>query len=207
MILKYLFSICLILILRGVSFSQDSFNTNLDIVQNLIEESLTPLGNKLLILGKDNFYSIKIDNNNQAGSYLLDKIIRRFNDYKLIIGEDSDSTDYITVIKNPYIRTGYKKIFTDRILGTKKVQREVIVSYEIELMNKKTSSIEYSLNFNKSFKDNFDLDKLGLVEDNRYKFSRSTLPAESKLNEILFPSIIIAASAAAIVLFFIIRSK
>ncbi len=204
---KYLLCIFLFLILRGISFCQNYTVNNLTSVDKLINESFTPLSNKLLILGKENFYEVSIGENTPEQVYLVETIMNRFRDFKLIIGEDSDSIDYIIIFKNPVINTKYKKIFVDNILGTKKVEREVKVSYDLDLINKKDSSLVYSQSFDKKIRDNFDLDKFNSVEDNRYPFSQSILPEESTADNFFYPAIIIFTSAAAIILFFVIRSN
>ena len=207
MILKCLLTCISLVLLRGILFSQESSATNLEIIGRLLNESFTPVSNKLLILGDDNLYQLVFDDKSEEGLYIFDNFKRNFDKYKLIIGEDSDSVDYKLVFRNPSIRTNYKTIFTEKVLGTKKVQREVVVSYDIDVIDKKNSSVIYDINFSKNIKDSFDLDKLNYIEDKRYLFSRSSLPAVNNVNEILYPLIILTASAAAIILFFIIRSK
>ncbi len=197
----------LLLILRGISFSQENFISNLSVIDRLIDESYASLSNKLMILGKDNFYRIILESERPENSYFTESLRRKYFDYKLIMNEDSDSIDYNIVFKNPVFNVRYKRIFTDNLLGTKRVEREVTVTYNIELTDKRNSAIVYTQNFNRKFKDSFDLDKLNFVEDKRHPFSRAELPQENSFNQILFPSIIITASAAAIILFFIIRSK
>lgn len=206
MVLKYLLCIIILLSAGGILFSQGNVRTNVDAAGSLIEESLIPLNNKLLILGRDNLYGIMIDDN-EAGEYILDNIKRKFADYRIVFGENSDSIKYRIIFKNPKITTRYKKIFTDNILGTKKVEREVAVSYDADVVDNKSSTVIYNLNFDKKFKDDFNLENLTYIENQRYKFSRSSLPDESNADKILFPSLIIGASAAAIILFFVIRSK
>jgi hypothetical protein len=205
--LKYLLCFFLFLILREISFCQETIVNNLSLADRLIYDSFNPLGNKLLLLGRDNFYEVILDNNNQEQVYFLESLKNRFPDFKFIIGEDSDSIDFKIIFKNSIINTKYKNIFVDNIFGTKKVKREVTVSYELELLNKKDSSLIYSQNFDKKIKDSFDLDKLNLVEDNRYLFTQSILPEEGTVNQLLFPALIVATSAVAIILFFIIRSN
>ncbi|MEO8446078.1 MAG: hypothetical protein ABI528_01215 [bacterium] len=206
MILKYLLCIILVLSAGGNLFSQGNIRTNVDAAGSLIDESLIQLNNKLLILGKDNLYGIMIDDN-ESGEYILDNIKRKFPEYRIVFRENSDSIKYRIIFKNPIITTRYKKIFTDNILGTKKVQREVAVSYDADVIDNSNSSVIYNLNFNKKFKDDFNLENLNYIENQRYKFSRSSLPDENNTDKILFPSLIIGASAAAIILFFVIRSK
>jgi len=210
--LKYLLCIFYFLILRGISFSQDNFDSNISIVNKLADESFLSLGNKMTVLGKDKFYKVVFDPGNQSGTYLFERFRTGFYDYKLIINENSDSIDYVIAFKDPLITTKYKRIFTDNVLGVKKIEREIRVSYDLELKNyvsSETDSLHSLLkqNFNKKSKDNIDLDKLGYIEDKRYNFSSSELPEENTLNQILFPAIIITVSAAAIILFFTIRSK
>lgn len=205
--LKYLLCIFFFLTIRGISFSQDRFTTNLEIVNSLIDESFISLNNNLLISGKDKFYLVLFDPSVPESSYLFERFKNRFYDYKLIINEDSDSIDYKIVFKTPVIKTKYNRIFTDQLLGTKKVEREISVSYGSELEEKDSSKILYKQNFNKKAKDSLDLDKVSIAEDKRFNFSSSNLPEESTLNQVLFPAIIIGISAAAIILFFTIRSK
>jgi hypothetical protein len=210
--LKYLLCIFYFLILRGISFSQDDFDNNISTVNKLIDESFFSIRNKMTESGKDKFYRISFDQDNQSAAYIFDRFKTAFYDYKLIINENSDSVDYVIAFKNPFISTKYKKIFTDNVLGVKKIVREITVSYNLELSaitNQASDSLQNILNqnFNKKSKDNIDLDKLGYAEDKRYKFSSSDLPEENTLNKIMLPAIIIAASAAAIILFFTIRSK
>lgn len=204
---KYLLCIFLFIILRGISFSQSESLTNLSEIDKLINEAFDPFGNKLMLLGKENFYDLSVDRNNEQQLYLIESIRRKFNSYKFLVNDDSDSIDYLVAIKNPKIEVRYNNFFTDRILGTKRVAREVLVSYDLEVTNKKESVIVYKNRFSKKSKSSFELDKLTLIEDNRFQFTVSTLPEENAANKFLFPAIIIAASAAAVVLFFTIRSK
>jgi len=207
MILKCLLCIFSLLILRGTSFSQENTITNLNAVDNLINESLDPFSNKLLQLGEENFYNLVTEESSEQHLYLIESIKRKFNNYKILVNEDSGSIDYLVTIKNPKIEIKYNRFFTDKILGTKKVAREVLVSYDLELINTKNSLSIFKKHFYKKIKDSFDLDKFSFVNDNRYSFSRSVLPEESSLNKFLFPAILIVTSAAAIILFFTIRSK
>lgn len=204
--LKYFLFLFLILNQANISLSQQT-TSNLQNINKLIEESFIPLNNKLLILGSDKLYQVIMDGEQEDDLYLFEKFKQDFRNYKLIIGESTDSADYILRFKSPQIETGYKKIFTDRVLGTKKVKREVTVSYDLDVINKDNSLNIYGNNFNKTIRDNFDLDKLSFVEDANYPFSQSDLPEEDTFSQVLFPAIIIAATSAAIILFFVIRSK
>lgn len=147
------------------------------------------------------------DNTDALNEYVAGRFRNNFRDYKILINETSDSSDYKIVLSNTEIKTNYIKIFTDKVLGTKKLEREITVNYDVKITAKDSSDVILIQNFNKKAKDNIDLDKLDFSEDKRYSFSSSKLPEENTVNQILFPAIIITVSAAAIILFFTIRSK
>ena len=146
------------------------------------------------------------DNNDQLNEYVAGRFRNNFREYKLQFNENSDSADFKIFLSNTEINTNYKKIYTDNVLGTKKLEREIEVKYDIKFTGKDSAEIIFVQNFNKISKDNIDLDKLEFSEDKRYSFSSSELPEENSVNQILFPAIIITVSAAAIILFFTIRS-
>lgn len=93
------------------------------------------------------------------------------------------------------------------MLGTKKIERDITVKYDIKITGKDSTEVIFVQNFSKKAKDNIDLDKLKFSEDSRFSFSSSELPEENTVNQILFPAIIITVSAVAIILFFTIRSE
>jgi len=142
----------------------------------------------------------------RAEKYVAGRFRNNFREYKLQFNENSDSADFKIFLSNTEINTNYKKIFTDNVLGTKKLEREIEVKYDIKFTGKDSTEVIFVQNFNKISKDNIDLDKLEFSEDKRYSFSSSELPEENSVNQILFPAIIITVSAAAIILFFTIRS-
>ncbi len=146
------------------------------------------------------------DNNDQLNEYVAGRFRNNFREYKLQFNENSDSADFKIFLSNTEINTNYKKIYTDNVLGTKKLEREIEVKYDIKFTGKDSAEVIFVQNFNKISKDNIDLDKLEFSEDKRYSFSSSELPEENSVNQILFPAIIITVSAAAIILFFTIRS-
>ncbi len=204
--LKYFLSIALFIIHGSISYPQ-SDRSNIEIIDRLIDESLVPVANRLTILGTDKLYELHSSGNDDAESYLFESLTRQYQKFRFLLGEESDSSAYKIEISRPVIKVEYKKIYTDDLLGTKRVQRVVRVSYNLQVISIKDPSNISSINFDRSTKDSFDLDKLDLVQDRRYSFSEALLPEESDLNKILLPALIVLASAATIALFFIIRSK
>lgn len=215
--LKYLLCILIffqIIILRGIVFSQTNSLANLVQIDKLINESLVPVENEILLLGKDKFYNLSVnskDGNSDQKSYLISLIKNKLSGYKLLIDADSaeysDSIDYNILFKNVVFKTVYKSIYNDNLLGTKMVNRVISVSYDVIITDERTSSQIFNKNFNKKTEDSFKIDEQNLVEDRRYNFSQSNLPEESSLNKVIYPAVIILASAIAIILFFTIRSK
>jgi hypothetical protein len=187
--------------------------SNLNITDRLLDEALMEIENKLTVLGKENLYSVKIVGANASGNYLKQKFRQFFNTYKMIYenGFDAvnsiDSVDYEISIREAVITPRYNRIFTSGFLGTRKVEREIILSFKTEIKDLQTNEVVFEKSFLKRFKDNFDLDKQLFIEDRRYDFTRSELPDEGFLNKIIIPAAVIIASAVAIILFFTIRSK
>jgi hypothetical protein len=101
----------------------------------------------------------------------------------------------------------YKKIFDEDIIGTKKVEREITVKYDLTLEDKKNLYEVFRNKFSNRNKDSFNLDEQSLIEDRNYDFSRSAIPEENTVNHLLYPALIIMSTAAAIILFFTIRSN
>lgn len=215
--LKYLLCILIffeIIILRGISFSQTNSVTNLVQIDKLINESLVPVENEILILGKDKFYNLSVeskDGNSDQKSYLITLIKNKLSGYKILIDADSaeysDSINYNILIKDILLKTRYVSTYNDNLLGTKKIRREILVSYDVVITDISNSSEIFKKKFNKKTEDSFNADEQNTVEDRRYNFSQSNLPEENSLNKLIYPAIIILASAIAIVLFFTIRSK
>jgi len=217
--LKYLFCILFIILIiittRAILFSQENNKTNLFLIDRLVNESLIPLGNELTILGKENLYNLYIEGNDEQRAYLNTAAKLKFADYRIIITSDTlnlsdnitDSADYNIIIKNTGLRTNYSSIFTDKILGMKKLERIITVSYTLSIRKNDAAFLINEMNIKKSFKDSINLGDQNQLEDKRYTFSQDELPLENSVNNLLFPAILILSSAAAIILFFVIRSK
>ncbi|HMS63643.1 MAG TPA: hypothetical protein PKD83_00155 [Ignavibacteria bacterium] len=218
--LKYLlcilifFEIIILFILRGISYSQTGSESNLNNIDKLLDESLIPVENELLLLGNDKIYNLSVEygtENPEQQSYLIALIKRKFSGYKILINADtvefSDSINYNLFINNPSLNTRYLSIYTDNVLGTKKIKREISVSYSVKISDSGNSSVVFAKDISKKLVDSFNIDDQNVVEDKRYSFSRSNLPEENSLNQLIYPAVIILASAVAIILFFTIRSK
>lgn len=209
--IKYLLLFLFLFTIRGISFSQENSSSNLSEINKLIEESLIPLENKLILLGKEKLYLLSDESNSVQGDYILKILKRNLSGYKILLKagntDFSDSVDYLIKIAQPSIKTLYKKIFDEDIIGTKKVEREITVKYDLTLEDKKNIYEVFRNKFSNRHKDSYNLDEQSLIEDRNYDFSRSAIPEENTVNHLLYPALIIISTAAAIILFFTIRSN
>ncbi len=197
--------------MRGISFCQVGSSSNLYEINRLIEESLTPLENNLIILGKDKLYLLTDESRSIPGAYITKIIKSKFSGYRILVNSGNadytDSADYLINIKRPSIKTLYKKIYDEDIHGMKKVEREIKVAYDLSLTERKSLFDVFRNNFSKKSKDSFNIEERNLIEDRNFDFSRSELPEENAMNQIVYPALIILSTAAAIILFFTIRSN
>ena len=209
--IKYLLLFLFLFTIRGISFSQENRSSNLSEINKLIEESLIPLENKLILLGKEKLYLLSDESKSIQGDYILKILKRNLSGYKILLKpgntDFTDSIDYIIKIAQPSIKTLYKKIFDEDIIGTKKVEREITVKYDLTLEDKKNLYEVFRNKFSNRNKDSFNLDEQSVIEDRNYDFSRSAIPEENTVNHLLYPALIIISTAAAIILFFTIRSN
>ena len=209
--IKYLLLFLFLFTIRGISFSQENRSSNLSEINKLIEESLVPLENKLILLGKEKLYLLSDESKSIQGDYILKILKRNLSGYKILLKpgntDFTDSVDYIIKIAQPSIITLYKKIFDEDIIGTKKVEREITVKYDLTLEDKKNLYEVFRNKFSNRNKDSFNLDEQSVIEDRNYDFSRSAIPEENTVNHLLYPALIIMSTAAAIILFFTIRSN
>ncbi|MBV6479167.1 MAG: hypothetical protein HGGPFJEG_01928 [Ignavibacteria bacterium] len=209
--LKYLLCILIFTILRGIVFSQDKDVSNLYLIDKLIDESLVPLENVLEIRGKDVLYNLILNADNIQQTYFSESIKKKFPDFGFLTNlKENVATEKKIVnvfIKNPEIKVRYTGTHTDNFLGSKIVERVVSVKYEIKLLNSDDSSVVYSDKFSKKIKSNFNINNIAMVEDERFPFTKSVIPDEDTLNKLILPAVVILASAAAVILFFTIRSK
>ena len=149
-------------------------------------------------------YFFQIDAKSEVTDFFINGMRRFLGDYK-IITEDPDKRDYSVILKNIRLEIKYIKAKSD-ILLNKKYERKVIFAYDIMFRDKESSEV-----FSKSISDNFEdilySEYISDAELSGYSFTKGQIPEETLFEKLLIPGVILAASAVAIVLFFIIRSK
>ncbi len=192
-------------------YSQNNDNSvserNIDIFSRQLDAAFNELENQLVIAGNDKLYHLRFSKESDENDYLLLKLKQRFGSYKLLTGNSVNNADYDIVFENTKLKTNYKDIFSSSFLSSKKVKRKIEVKYFNKIIDNSTNVEIYSNNINESYEDDFLLDNLEQVENSSYEFTKGQLPEENLLDKVLIPAVVVGASAVAIILFFVIRSK
>ncbi|MBS1514684.1 MAG: hypothetical protein JSS63_06615 [Bacteroidetes bacterium] len=176
--------------------------TNLENIDALLESSFELLGDRL-ILNKEKVYLLEINApDNETESYFKSKIKSRFADYK-IISDANLGSDAKIVIDSLALDTKYLRLFEKDLLGNKYIKRQATVKYYCSVLITNVQGYR----FNQSFTDDFALDDLSLVESDKFFFAQGVIPPQSFFSKYLVPSLVILASAAAVILFFTVRNK
>ncbi|GAB4299403.1 MAG: hypothetical protein Kow0098_25860 [Ignavibacteriaceae bacterium] len=191
----------LILLLSVLTYSQSK--TNLQVCNELVDSSLQkviqkiPAGSKniILTLSLGNDYSV-FSNNIYAGLQNAG--------YKISVDDSGIKGELIRlnyVIDNVSVK--YSDLYRDGIWGDYYLKRTVLLSGSYSILGKQniTDSFIYSAT------DSVRNEEIKLLENSSYEFTRSEKPAEPFLSSLLEPVIAISAAAAAVILFFSIRSK
>jgi len=205
-----LFCIVLLLLTKNIYSQNNEYTSpeiNIDIFSRLLDEGLNDLGNQLIIAGQDKLYVLKFPNESEEKDFIQLKLKQRFGSYKLLTGNSFSEADNEIVFENSKLRTNYKEIFTSSFLGNKRVKRKIEVVFLYKIIDNNTEEEIYSNTINESFEDDFLLDNLEQIERSNYIFTKGKLPDENLFEKFLVPVVIVAASAVAIILFFVIRSK
>ena len=199
-----------VILITGLSHSQnvndDISKSNHDIYTGLINKNLDVLENKFVLLGKDKIYCIGIRGNRNNADFLYKAIKQKLYNFRIISEPDSSGSDYKVLFENVKFRTAYNKI-SGSVIKNRIVEREIELSYTCTVKSKGNDSLVFNNNIRDINKDEFYLDKIDDVEKGDYDFLKGTLPDRSLFERLLIPGIVVLASAATIVLFFVIRSK
>lgn len=202
---RNLFLGILLLVFIQNAFSQNvsqKLKTNLENIDVLLDASFELMGDRL-ILNKDKVYLLKINNTNfETESYFRSKIKNRFNGYK-IISDEKLGNDAVILIDSLTLDTKYLRLFEKDLLGNKYVQRRAMVKYSCVFNGTDIQGYR----FNQTFTDDFELDNLSSVENDKFFFAQGVIPSQSFFSKYLIPSIVILSSAAAAILFFTVRNK
>lgn len=208
--LKYLFTYIFVFLTACLAYSQGTgeyeIKTNQEIFSKLSEKSIEKIENKITVLGREKIYCLIIGGSEENKDFLYTKFRQKLNNFRIISEPDSASADYIVYLSRTALNTGYIKIFGS-VLKSRKVEREISVSYNCEIKQKNSQDVLYSEMISEKKTDNFLLDNLDAVERGDYGFLKGKLPEMSFFEKAIIPGVVILASAVTIILFFAVRSK
>lgn len=200
-----LFSGFLFFVFIQIAFPQNNsqrLKTNLENIDVLLDAGFEPMGDRL-ILNKDKVYLMQINHSDyETESYFRSRIKSRFHEYK-IISDANLGSDAKIIIDSLKFDTKYLKLFEKDLLGNKYIKRQSIVKFSCSF----TGTDVQGYRFNESFTDDFELDNLSSVENDKFFFAQGVIPSQSFFSKYLIPSIVILSSAAAAILFFTVRNK
>ncbi len=204
---KYLLLILLFTGQGGISYSQLSAESNSSAVNSLIDDGTVSLRNKLIMLGENKSYVFTYDKSNPEADYIARRVQTGLQGFRIIWGEDYDSADHSIKMDKADISVKYGKLKTDNMVGDKTMERQVKVSIGFLVYDNSKSAPTDSVIFSERKTARMRLDALPSYEDSSIPFLRGVLPQESSMSGIVVPAIMLGVSAAAIILFFSIRSK
>lgn len=192
--------------LHAQNAKDDVFKTNRDIYTGLINRNLDVLENRFVLLGKDKIYCIEIRGNKKNAEFLYSEIKQKLYNFRLISESDSSSSDYKVIFEKVNFKTTYNKI-SGSVIQNSRVERQIELSYECSIKVRNNDSLIFVNNIRDINKDEFYLEKIDEAEKGEYDFLKAALPGRSFFEKLLIPGIVVLASAATIILFFVIRSK
>ena len=171
--------------------------TNLDIFYSLADSSIE----QFVSFSKPQTKIRVVLNNGEAYSILNNRIFSSLNIRGIQIVNDKKDTVPLFSYSIEKAQTQYTQIFRDGFLGTYLVTREIKFkgNYFYSGLDKK----EFSLNYMDSVK----VDDIKNLENISFAFTCGTLPPEPFFTGLFEPVVALGTAAAAIVLFFTVRSK
>jgi hypothetical protein len=225
--LKYIILLSLLLFLPNVYYCQPSDNnpkqekTNLEIFE---ENILTQLQKYIYYPGIDrDFIFVFTVNSMQGGGNVkrgeietrfMNNIIKKFGESNKLkfsfINNPSElklDSNYNIVLLQVYnLETVYPGFKKNKFLGEKTLTRSIKIKIGIEITS---SDRKFNLKdfIYSDYKDEIGYDEYKKLESPPYEFTMGKVPDTGMFERIIFPIVLITASAAVIVLFFAIRTK
>ena len=199
----------IIILLCNVLYSQENkkIQSNIEIFDLIVGKGLNELGNRLALLGNDKIYTLNIPAEKGLDMYLKSIIEKKFQGYRIIFKDTTLKSDYIINIIPVILKTMYPDIKTEYGFGNKTIKRNLSINFSVSFYKSEQREKIYSYEFFDKYTDNVDYEMLEFVENSGYDFTKGKLPDENIFRKMLIPAVVVSASAIAIILFFVVRSK
>ena len=187
------------------AYLQNLAATNLEIINKSLGEVFDKWQDLINLKGKEKTYLIKVNGTDDDAEFFLSALKQRFRDYNFVyqISNDSIAVFEFTFVD---ISLNYTQINQSNILGNKLVLRQIAVETKLSYIEPDFNGVE-TFHFNSEQQDEFPLKDYDYIEDTSLSFAHAELPQESFIDRIIFPALLVAISAATVILFFIIRTK
>lgn len=118
---------------------------------------------------------------------------------------EADSSYNKFKIRINTLKTAYPKFAKKKFLGEKTLLRKIYADIDADLSLGNTPAKSEKIKVD--YTDEIDYDDYLSLETSEYPFTKGRPPGVSDFETIIFPAMLVAVSAAAIILFFTIRSK
>jgi hypothetical protein len=193
-------------LLQSQEIKDEVLKTNLDIYTGIFNKNLEVVENRLILLGKEKIYCIRINGKSQIRDFVYSVIKQRFYNYKIVSDLEAVNSDYEIFFDDVNLSTRYSKA-TSSVLKNRILGRQIEVLYNNRIIFLKTDSVIFKNSIRDINTDEIYFEKLSDAERGEYDFLKGKLPEQSFFEKALIPGIVILASAITIISFFAIRSK
>lgn len=179
--------------------------TNFNVFSDLLGRGLVLVEDEITIYGKDKIYKLDAGPDSDMKSFFLNVFRQKFISDRFVYDKSTDSCDYVITVKNLGLSVQYTRPEGKSLLGDEFTNRKISVSFEYIIENKGT--VKCGRKFSENYKDNINVKDYEYVQNQEYSFMNSELPEKSLLGKVFVPALVVLSSAAAVILFFTIRSK
>jgi hypothetical protein len=173
------------------------FYTLSDSSVNLIAQNVTLPSLKLKVeFNNGQVYSVF---NNHILEYLISK-------KTILVPEKNENVAVLSYTIEKAV-TEYSDLYRNGFLGTYMVQRKLSLKGNYFITTPGKINSNYSSEFIYSQVDSVQVDELKNLENNSFKFTSGTIPPEPFFTGLFEPIFALSTAAAAVILFFTVRSK
>jgi hypothetical protein len=181
--------------------------TNFTVFTDLLNDGLGLIDDRVTILGTDKIYKIDAGKECIEKKFFLNVFKQRFPNRRFVYEKETDTLNYIIDIGDYDFKTVYSKLSGKSLLGDEYAERNISVSFSYYVIKAGSAEKDKEVRFSKTFKDEVNIKDYDYIQNSDFAFMNSILPEKSFLGKIFIPAVVVLTSAAAIVLFFTIRSK
>ena len=176
-------------------------------MQNLIEQMTEEIINGSHILqGESIAVKLKASDDGWIAESAVNSVLKSLG-YQVFFQNDTMSQrKFLFDVMTAHYHVQYDEMFRDGLLGVKKVKRTISTELSAQTFNTRTNEVLFSGSLSKQAADTVAVDDIQTIELPSVKSTHGELPAESFLDRIVEPFVIIGVTAVAIYLFFHVRS-